>query len=217
VARSFVSLARSSLFAAATIFVLFGSDAAAQSDNRIALGANVSLNDPSDTTVRGRDTLGLLCRFGTGDTGWGWDWALNWISADINHPVGRSVVRLGEMHLRPVMIGYSYDYRRGRQLYFASVVGGYAFVTMSLAPEAVDAYYDRLGARSVRLETPNTLAVRPEVGVWHDLARRVGVNLSASLLLARPRVIVRTALGAEERRIQADLFQIKVGIVYSIF
>jgi len=195
----------------------FGSGAQAQSDNRIALGANVSLRDAVDTTVRGRDALGLLCRFGRGDTGWGWDWALNWISADINHLVGDSVVQLGEIHLRPVMVGYSYDYRRGRQLYFASVVGGYAFVSMTLAPEAVDAYHDRLGARSVRLDTPNTLAVRPEIGVWHDLARKVGLNVSANLLMARPRVMVQTATSTEERHVHADVFQIKVGLVYSIF
>ena len=199
------------------LLLLFGSGVHAQSDNRIALGANISLRDTADPGARGRDGLGLLCRFGSGDTGWGWDWGLNWVSADIARHIGGSLVQLGEMHLRPVMVGYGYDYRRGRQLYFASVVAGYAFVSMALAPAAVDAYHDRLGARSVSVKTPNTLAVRPEIGVWHDLAEKVGVNVSASYLMARPLVTVRTATGDDDHHIRADMFQIKVGIVYSIF
>jgi hypothetical protein len=199
------------------LLLLFGSGVHAQSDNRIALGANISLRDTADAGMRGRDGLGLLCRFGRGDTGWGWDWGLNWVSADITRHVGGSLVQLGEMHVRPVMVGYGYDYRRGRQLYFASVVAGYAFVSMALAPAAVDAYHDRLGARSVSVKTPNTLAVRPEIGVWHDLAEKVGVNVSASYLMARPLVTVRTATGDDDHHIRADMFQIKVGIVYSIF
>jgi len=215
--RQFGGLAARGLFALAILLLLFGSGVHAQSDNRIALGANVSLRDTADAGVRGRDGVGLLCRFGSGDTGWGWDWGLNWVSADITRHIGGSLVQLGEMHLRPVMVGYGYDYRRGRQLYFASVVAGYAFVSMSLAPAAVDAYHDRLGARSVSVKTPNTLAVRPEIGVWHDLAEKVGVNVSASYLMARPLVTVRTATGEDDHHIRADMFQIKVGIVYSIF
>jgi hypothetical protein len=207
----------SAIKTAAVLLLFFGSGAQAQSDNRIALGANISLRDSTDTSIRGRDGIGLLCRFGSGDTGWGWDWALNWVSVDVVHLVGGSAVQLGELNLRPVMVGYSYDYRHGRELYFASVVGGYAFVSMSLTPGAIDAYHDRLGAHSVRVETPNTLVMRPEVGVWHDLADRVGLNISASFLLARPRVTIRTATDADERRIRADLFQIRVGVVYSIF
>jgi hypothetical protein len=48
-------------------------------------------------------------------------------------------------------------------------------------------------------------------------ARRAGVNMSAGILTPRPEVTVRTASGFDERRIHADRFQIKVGIVYAIF
>ena len=208
---------RRTVLIVAILVLIRAPEARGQSDNKFALGANVSLRDSTDTTTRGRDGVGLLCRFGQKRHGWKWDWALNWIVADINQPVAGSFVRLGELHVRPIMAGYGYDYRRGRQLYFGSVVGGHAFASMALAPVAVDAYHDRLGARSVSHETSNTLVVRPEIGVWHDLNDKIGLNVSASFLIARPRITVRTTLGADERTVHADMFQLRVGIVYSIF
>ena len=189
----------------------------AQSDNTFALGANVSLRGFNDESARGHNGPGLLWRFGRGDTGWSWQGALNWFSADVDQAIGGSSVRFGQLHVRPIMAGYGYDYRRGRQLFTASVVAGYAFVSMSLAPTAIDAYYDRLGARSVTLETPNTFVVRPGFSVWHDLSEKVGLNVSTGFLVARPRVVVRSTLGDDERRIRADMFQVKIGLAYSIF
>jgi hypothetical protein len=200
------------------VLVLIGvRDGCAQSDNTIALGANVSVRGFSDKSARGHDGVGLLWRFGRGDTGWSWQWALNWVTSDINQAIAGSTVRFGEMHVRPVMVGYGWSYRRGPQLFTASVVGGYAFVSMALAPVAIDAYYDRLGARSVTLETSNAFVVRPGFSVWHDLSEKVGLNISTGFLVARPRVTVRSTLGEDRRHIRADMFQVKIGLAYSIF
>jgi len=202
----------------AAMLVLIGArEGQAQSDNTFALGANFSLRGYNDELVRGHNGLGLLWRFGRGDTGWSWQGALNWFSADIDQAIGGSTVRFGQLHVRPIMAGYGYNYRRGGQLFTASVVAGYAFVSMSLAPTAVDAYYDRLGARSVTLEPSNTFVVRPGFSVWHDLSERVGLNISTGFLVARPHVSVRSTLGEDERRIRADVFQVKIGVAYSIF
>jgi hypothetical protein len=202
----------------AVMMVLVGAgEGRAQSGNTFALGANVSLRGFNDESARGHNGPGLLWRLGHGETGWGWQCALNWFSADIDQAIGGSTVRFGQLHVRPVMAGYGYDYRRGRRLFTASVVAGYAFVSMTLAPTASDAYYDQLGARSVTLETPNTFVVRPGFSVWHDLSEKVGLNVSTGFLVARPRVTVRSTLGEDERRIHADMFQVKIGLAYSIF
>jgi hypothetical protein len=200
------------------MIVLFAArEGRAQSDNTFALGANVSLRGFSDESVRGHNGLGLLWRFGQGETGWGWQGALNWFSADIDQAIAGSTVRFGRLHVRPVMAGYGYDYRRGRQLFAASVVAGYAFVSMTPSPTAIDTYYDRLGARSVTVETSNVLVVRPGFSVWRDLSEKVGFNVSTGFLVARPRVTIRSTLGDDERRIRADTFYVKVGLAYSIF
>jgi hypothetical protein len=193
------------------------SEAHAQSDNRIALGANFSIRGLVDESAHGHRGIGLLWRFGEGDSGWGWQWALNWFDADIRQSVGGSTVELGELRVRPIMAGYGYSYRRGRQLFTASILGGYAFASMSLTPDATDAYHDRLGARSLTLTTSNPLVVRPGFSVWHDLSDKVGLNISTAFLVARPQVTIRSTIGEDERRIRVDTFQLKIGLAYSIF
>jgi hypothetical protein len=199
------------------LLVLLGSGVQAQSDNRLAVGGNFSVRGLTDESARGHDGIGLLWRFGEGKTGWGWDWALNWYDADIRQPVGGRTVELGELHIRPIMAGYGYSYRRSRQLFTASLIAGYAFASLSLAPEATDAYYDRLGARSLSLKTSNPFVVRPAFSFWHDLSEKVGLNVSVAFLVARPRVTISSTLGDDERRIRADTFQLKMGLAYSIF
>jgi hypothetical protein len=199
------------------LLIVTGSDASAQSDNRFALGANFSTRVLTDESARGHRGLGLLWRFGEGRSGWGWHWAFNWYSADLRQPVGGRDVEFGTLHVRPFMAGYGYSYRLNRELVTASVVGGYAFNSMSLAPAAADAYHDRLGARSLTSSTSNAFVVRPGVSFWHDVSEKVGLNVSVGFLVARPRVTVRSTLGEDERRIRADTFQVKVGLAYSIF
>jgi hypothetical protein len=199
-------------------FVLFAaSQAHAQTDNRLALGANVSVRGLHDELARGHRSVGFLWRLGEGHTGWGWHWALNWFTAQIDHPVAGSNVELGKLQVRPFMVGYGYNYRRGRQLFTGTLLGGYAFASMALAPVATDAFYDRLGARSLALDTSNTFVVRPGFSFWHDLGDKVGLNVSSHFLVARPRVTIRSTLGDDERRIRADTFQLKLGLVYSVF
>ena len=204
------------LVIAASVLIA-ASQAYAQTDNRLALGANVSVRGLHDELARGHRSVGFLWRFGDGHTGWGWHWGLNWFTAHIDHPIGGSTVELGKLQIRPFMAGYGYSYRHGRQLFTATLLGGYAFASMALAPVATDAYYDRLGARSLALDTSNTFVLRPGFSFWHDLDDKVGLNVSSAFLVARPRVTIRSTLGDQERRIRADTFQLKVGLVYSIF
>src|SRR5437773_6249770 len=85
------------LLAMAAMIVLIGAgEGRAQSANTFALGGNFSLRGFNDELVRGHNGPGLLWRFGRGDTGWSWQGALNWFSADIDQAIGGSTVRFGE-------------------------------------------------------------------------------------------------------------------------
>ena len=75
----------------------------------------------------------------------------------------------------------------------------------------------RSGARSVSADVSNTLVAKPEVGVWIDLNRKVGLHLNAGYMIARPSMTVSSSLGDDVRRLRADMFIITVGAVYSIF
>jgi hypothetical protein len=218
IARVYSGVNRCGVVFAATLLLLIATrNASAQSDNRFALGAEVTLREQTDRLVHGHNSIGLLWRLGQGETGWGWKWGFNWFSADISQSVGGAVVPFGHMHVRPLMVGYGYNYRRGRDVFIATVHGGYAFVSMTLAPQAVDAYNDRLGAQSVTLSTPNTFVVRPGVSVWHDVNRKIGLHMSSTFMVARPLAVVDSTRGRDERRIRADMFQVTAGLAYSIF
>jgi len=63
----------------------------------------------------------------------------------------------------------------------------------------------------------DTFVTRPEVGAWFDLTRKIGVNVNAGYMIARPRVTIRSTLADESERIRADMFSVKIGMVYRIF
>ena len=86
-----------------------------------------------------------------------------------------------------------------------------------LTPEAEAAYQNRLGARSVSTHASLTPTYKPEVSVWYDVSKKIGINASLGYMVARPTVTVRSSLGDDDRRFRADMFMFKIGAVYSIF
>ena len=189
----------------------------AQREGAFALGANVSTREPVDGAADSGMGIGLLWRVGHSKNGWGWTGGLNWFATDLNRSIGGHDTELGELRVRPFMAGYGYTHLVGPAALSAGVLGGYAFTSFHLAQTAVDAYHDRLGARSVSADVSNTWVAKPEVGVWIDLNRKVGLNLNAGYLIARPTMTVSSSLGDDVRRLRADMFIITIGAVYSIF
>jgi hypothetical protein len=196
--------------------------AIAQTDNRFAIGGEFTVRTSDhasqEDAAHGKFGPGLLWRFGHGREGWGFHWGLKWYAVDIDRPIGGLMTELGELRVRPVMAGYGYTHGITRRLAVTGdVLAGYAFGSFSLRPAAIDAYQRRTGARTTGARASNSFVVRPEVGVWYDLNRKVGLNLSAGYMIARPDIIVETTAGSDKRTARADQFSLRVGVVYSIF
>ncbi len=192
--------------------------ASAQSAGNFAIGGSYLTRLASASSelhhVKGP---GLLWRFGHDETRWAWHWGLNWFTTDLDGTVGGSSVELGKLHVRPIMVGYGYTRVFGRTAVTADVLAGYAFTSITLTPQASDAYRDRLGARSITADTTNALTAMPEVSVWFDMSRKIGINVTAGYGIARPRLTVHSTLGEDTRNVRADMFVLKIGAVYSIF
>lgn len=199
------------------LFTLVASHARAQSEGAFALGAGVTAPAPGDSSVHGNTTLGPLWRVGHDKNGWGWQWGLTWFSTGIDRVVGSSNTDLGELKVRPVMVGYGYSWVRGRTTFIADGLAGYAFTTIAMTSSASDAYRDRLGARSATATASNPFVVKPEVAFWYDLSKKVGLNVTAGYIVARPTVTVSSSAGDDARRVRADVFVVTAGVVYSIF
>jgi hypothetical protein len=214
-----VTRVRAGVFA--VLAVLAASNAWAQDGSRFALGAEftVRASDRASTSDYAHVEVGpnLLWRFGEGKPGWGFHWGLNWYSVDLDRPIGGNATDLGELHVRPIMAGYGYTYVLHHITISADALGGYAITSMSVAPTALNAYRTSLGAQWATADASNTFVFKPEIGMWHNVNKKIGLNVNFGYMFARPSVTITTAAGSETRTARADQFIIKGGIVYSIF
>lgn len=195
--------------------------ARAQTESRLALGANflVAASDHASTQDRAHAvfTVEPLWRFGDFEPGWGPHFGLDWYAVDIERPVGGTATTLGQVHIRPIMGGYGYTWMRGSNTLSANVLAGYAFSSMSRDDGLEAAYQARTGAAVRDVDASNTFVVRPEIDLWHDINRLFGLNVNIGYIVARPDVTITTTTGVDKRTARTDQFQVRVGLVYSIF
>jgi hypothetical protein len=193
----------------------------AQIDSRFAAGVDflVAATDHASTQDHAHSQFfpEPLFRFGRIDPGWGARVGLNWYAVDIDRPVGGATTTLGELHIRPIMAGYGYSWSRGKNSISADLLGGYAFASMDISDGAIAAYQTRLGVRATDADASNHFVVRPQIDIWHDINKLFGLNVNIGYIVARPEVTVATSAGVDKRTARADQFQIRVGVVYSIF
>jgi len=203
------------------LMALCAADAHAQTNNRFALGLDyiVKTSDRASKEDYAHGQLGpaLLWRFGESKPGWGFHWGLNWYAVRLERPIGGIATELGELHVRPVMAGYGYTKRFGDTSVTADVMGGYAIGSIAIADTATDAYRTRLGAPGTNAEASNTIVLKPEIIVWRNLGRKIGLTVNAGYMFARPTITVTNGLATDVRVARADQFIVRVGAVYSIF
>ncbi|HKB12695.1 MAG TPA: hypothetical protein VKD69_18660 [Vicinamibacterales bacterium] len=193
----------------------------AQTETRLALGADflIAASDHASTQDRAQHvfTVEPLWRFGDFEPGWGPHFGLDWYAVDIERPVGGVPTTLGQVHIRPIMGGYGYTWVRGKNTISANMLAGYAFASMSLADGTAAAYQSRLGVGVNDADASNTFVVRPELDFWHDINNLFGLNVNVGYIVARPDVTIETSSGFDKRTARADQFQVRIGLVYSIF
>jgi hypothetical protein len=192
--------------------------ASAQTRNRFAIGANITSRMASDESSIGNTHIGLQWRIGHSDTGWGWKYGLNWFTTRLDKPIGGRTVELGELHVRPIMGGYGYTHTIRHTAIAMNLLGGYAFGGFRLDDGAKALYRAYYGPqRDVETHAGNTFVLKPEVSVWRDLSKKVGLHASVGYMFARPDVTVESAAGIERHHVRADVLQLTIGAVYSIF
>jgi len=206
----------------AICLTLFTQPAFAQIKNRFALGGEYKIRATDRASqedyAHAKLGPGPLWRFGHGHEGWGFHWGLNWYAVQIDRPIGGQATELGELKIRPFMAGYGYTYNVTRRLNVtADALAGYALGSIGLSSTAIEAYRIRQGAQAVSAKSTNTIVLKPEIGTWYDLNNKIGLNLNFGYIMARPDIIVSSTAGTERRKVRADQFIIKAGIVYSIF
>lgn len=193
-------------------------DARGQTDSRLAVGASITANLLPSSGTDGSANVGFELRIGHERPGWGPQTSLfGWFDTGIHQPVATRTVDFGNLRMRPIMAGYGYTWIRGRASLTADVVGGYSLNSFELDSTAVAEYAQRLGASRINSEATNALALKPEIQVWFDLNRRLGLKLNGGYLISRPSIIITSSLGEDVRPLRTDAVLITAGVVYSLF
>ena len=202
--------------AALLVITLLAADTHAQTGNRLAVGMSLTSRIAGSSGTAGTSDVGFELRIGHEDKGWGWQESLfSWFDAGVEPKPGETS-KVGDLRIRPLLLGYGYTWVRGRTTLTADVLGGYAFNSFHLDPDATTDLLKR-GAQGIDTEATNTFAVKPEVQAWYDLSPRFGLKVDFGYLVARPSITIKSTLGDDRRDVNADSFLITVGVVYSIF
>jgi len=189
-----------------------------QTGNRVAIGAALGVRATGRPDATGDFNPIFIWRIGHDGPGWGFRYGFNWFDTDLVRAIDGRPTPFGHLNVRPIMVGYGYRFALGRLATLsANLKGGYAFSSFSMQPGFGDRYQDSLGVRGVQADVHNTFVVKPELAAWVDLSRKVGLNITAGYMIARPNISLSTSAGADRRRIDADMFMMKIGAVYSIF
>lgn len=198
------------------VAALWPSRAAAQTDNRLAVGASVTSSVATSDAAGSSATVGLEMRLGHETEEWGWQTSFfSWFDTDVTRQTPLPNSQFGQLRVRPVMIGYGYGRSFGRVDVTIDVVGGIAFNSFHL-DSATIAQKKAAGATDIHGESTNSLAIKPEVQLWYDLNRRWGLRMAAGYLITRPTVSVSSTLGEDRLPFRADSLLVTFGVVYSI-
>ena len=189
----------------------------AQENGRFALGGNFGVRTATDSSAAGAKGVGLLWRFGQSHEGWGWHYGLGWYGTDVSWDIANQKAELGRLGVKPIVGGYGYTHVMGKTSVTGNVLGGYAFTSLRQDDTFADSVLARLGGSTVAIDASNTFVVRPGVSAWYNVNEKIGINVSGNYMMARPKVTVTSSGGTDVRRLQADMFTIKVGLVYSLF
>ena len=173
----------------------------------IALGLGSTVGVSPDRAVGNGVGFGPVVRLRPRN-GWGPSVGFSWTKTPLREsPTGQ--LPLASLAVRPVMGGVEYGVSRGRFASALSLIGGYAFT--SLTPDTTRSGPGRaIGVR-------NGIAFRAGVSMWYDVTPRVGVNVFGGYRYTRPTVTFASDAVVSKHRINADAVLISVGFAYWIF
>lgn len=190
----------------------------AQTETRVAVGAALGVRASGRADATGAVRPVLLWRLGHGTPGWGFRYGFNWFSSDLERAVDGRPAAFGHLNVRPILLGYGYHFAVTPRLSISpNLKAGYAFSAFSMRRDFSDRYEAALGAQRVSADVHNTFVLKPEVSAWVDVSRKIGINVTAGYMIAHPKLSLSSSAGTDLRRIDADMFMMKVGAVYSVF
>jgi hypothetical protein len=182
----------------------------------VGVGAGINFYHPTDGGGDPSDGITIAYRWHSFHSGWGPTFGLDWHSTEFHQSLGSVDAPLGSLRMRAVLVGYGHTKRIKRFTASASVNGGYSFNDLTTDVGTVPAFASA-GTSLIGLSVNNSFVAKPEVAVWYDVFKHVGVGLSAAYLITRPEEVMRTPAGTQSRNLRADTFELTVGLTFGVW
>lgn len=181
---------------------------AAQRGKLFGVGGAVRFTRTAGGDVDDAVDVAPLFRFGT-SRGFGPALGFGWTTRELLASGSTSAAPLADLRVRPVMAGVAYTHPFGRLQLSTSLIAGYAFTRLSV---------DRAAAGPDRaIAVDNAFAWRPAATLWIDTTDRLGLQISAGYLVARPRVTFASDDRVFASRVRADALVVSVGAAWWVF
>jgi hypothetical protein len=174
--------------------------------NLLALGASVGWSLPGPEALKNHVSLSPLVKLGSPE-GLSPVVAFEWFQADLES-VGSAAV-LTRVHVKPVMVGLGYTLAGDRLSFTPSIVGGYAFNSLTVTDTGV--------AEGLPVEVRNSLVWRVGASAWYDVGRRMAVTASTGYLRTKLRLTVLEDGRLTRRDTSGDTIIVHVGLAYRLF
>ena len=148
---------------------------------------------------------------------WAFAYRLNSYSSRISSQLGSRELPVGDLKIRPLMLGVDYKMPRGKWNWAAGVFAGWAINKVETRWEDRARAADIAAADDLWVDVHNSVVWGPRLKGWYDVNRRVSFMVESAYLFTRPRLDVLSNGVLSTRRLNADAFILKAGIVYGIF
>ena len=151
------------------------------------------------------------------DDRWAFAYRLSAFGSQVTTPIGPQAFPVGDVKVRPLMVGVDYKMPRGKWNWAAGVGGGWAINNIDVPGEYVDRIRNSAGVPDLWVDIHNSFVWGPRLKGWYDRDRRISYLVEAAYLVTRPELDIRAHGVTTTRRLNADAFMVKAGIVYGIF
>jgi hypothetical protein len=133
---------------------------------------------------------------------------LDWVQAELRSQAGGPDI-LTRVQIKPIMLGAGYTIASERTSLSASVVGGYAWNSLTVT--------DTGSAAGLPVEVDNSLVWRPGVTLWRDVGNRTVLMISVGHVVTGLRLTVLNDGRLEKRSLRGDTTIVRAGVAYKLF
>jgi hypothetical protein len=208
-----VCLSLAATLVAATAHAQVGIDDAVA---HVGIGAGISFYNPTNGDGQRSRGLAVAYRWHSFHSGWGPTFGLDWHTTDFDQTLGEMNAPLGSLRMRALLAGFGHTNHMGRFSASENVSGGYAFNHFNVSAGAFPTFAST-GVSLVGAHVDNSWVARPDVAVWYDVFRHVGVGVSAAYLVARPHETITTETGTLDHHLKADAFELTAGVTVGVW